>query len=142
MLVSVYCAGFVGCAETDPRAARLKRSPLRDSKFAATILLPEALRLKEHVSGPAHAWGGLTGTEAELWVFKTDSPTAELVAHFRTELPGATEGRHPVDPSVPEFVWRPPSASPNEEVVVDIRPGEVQIRESLRPETAAAWRER
>lgn len=132
----------VGCGESDPRAERLARSPLRDAKFAANILLPESLQLKEHVTGPAHAWSGPTGTEARLWVFTTEATQDELRAHFRRELPDANEGQHPVDAAVPEFVWRPAAAAGSEEVVIDIRPGEVQIRESLLPETAAAWRER
>jgi hypothetical protein len=141
--IAVWLAAITsGCGETDPRAARLARSPLKDSKFAAAILLPESLRLKENVTGPAYAWSGPAGTEAQLWVFKTEATPDELAAHFRRELPGATEGVHPVDAKVPEFVWRPSGAVAAEEVVIDIRPGEVQIRESLLPETAAAWRER
>jgi hypothetical protein len=106
---------------------------LRPARYAHLVPIPESLKLRERLVGPSHDLGGTPQMDAVAWIFRHDRPVNELIDHFRRTLPSAEVTEIDLQGPATEFRVIPAGAKPHEEVVVTIRPGELQVRETIAP---------
>jgi hypothetical protein len=136
-VLSFGCGQSSSTGAIQPGAAPGKtsnsRSVLRHARYAQLVPIPESLRLRERLVGPSHDLGGTPQMDAVVWVFHHDQPQDELIAYYRKTLPRAEVTEINLQGPATELRVIPTGARPHEEVVVTIRAGEVQVRETIAP---------
>jgi len=131
LLVAVPLAG---CSQTNaPNAASGKATtgPFKTAKYAQIVPIPEGVRHRETLVGPSHDLGGAPQMDAVVWVFRHDRSVDDLASYYRDRFPSATVDQFNLDGPATELTIRPANAQRNEEVVVTIRAGELQVRETI-----------
>lgn len=74
-------------------------------------------------------------SKSRSWFYKTDAPLAEVVSFYEAALPNATRDTGAEGEVIFQFV--PEHAKPGELVEVWLSEGSIQIREQIKPESAA-----
>lgn len=124
-----------GCSPTgtptSSASGKAAAGPFKTAKYAQVVPIPEGVRHRETLVGPSHDLGGAPQMDAVVWVFRHDRPVEDLAAYYRGKLPGATVEQFNLDGPATELTIRPAHARRNEEVVVTIRAGELQVRETI-----------
>lgn len=131
-LVAVALLG--GCSPTAPTSTASRAAaagPFKTAKYAQVVPIPEGVRHRETLVGPSHDLGGAPQMDAVVWVFRHDRSVDDLAAYYRGKFPGATVEQFNLDGPATELTIRPSHAQRNEEVVVTIRAGELQVRETI-----------
>lgn len=129
--------GLAGCSgnvsPTGPQGSVKGDSPFRTARYAHVVPIPSGIRLQETLVGPSHDLGGTPQMDAVVWVFRHDRSMADLKAYYRSVFPTAEMQEFELDGAATELTIQPTGARPHEEVVVTIRAGELQVRETLAP---------
>ena len=129
--------GLTGCSgnvsPTGPQGSVKGDSPFRTARYAHVVPIPSGIRLQETLVGPSHDLGGTPQMDAVVWVFRHDRSMADLKAYYRSVFPTAEMQEFELDGAATELTIQPTGARPHEEVVVTIRAGELQVRETLAP---------
>lgn len=126
---------LAGCSRADsPNSAAASRAatgPFKTAKYAQVVPIPEGVRHRETLVGPSHDLGGAPQMDAVVWVFRHDRPVDELAEYYRGRFPSAKVDQFDLDGPATELTIRPANAQRGEEVVVTIRAGELQVRETI-----------
>jgi hypothetical protein len=124
---------FGGCSRSVAPAARSDNSPFKTARYAHMVPIPTGVVHRETLVGPSHDLGGSPQMDAVVWVFRHDQPVTDLKAYYSRAFPSAEISEFELDGAATELTIHPAGARPKEEVVVTIRAGELQVRETLAP---------
>ena len=124
-ILAVTLGLAVGCS-----ANKVK---LEGAVYAAQSPVYPAANYEDTMGGASHGDEG-AASESMSWFFKTQDPVEEVEAFYRAKLPSAQRGEKETEDGVTvTCTFVPTGAEDGEEVVVSIRPGELQLTEVVKP---------
>jgi hypothetical protein len=116
-----------GGAAATPAAASVT---LPEATIAASTPLFPGAEYDDAMGGTVSDETGKVVSRSMSWFLKTSTPVDQVVAFYRTQIPGARERSEGGETT---FVYAPPGARSGESVTVTIRSGTLQITQETVP---------
>lgn len=112
------------------------KSPIEGAVYAAAIPIYPGAKFTDIMGGNYYEEsGGPVTFSSQSWFFDVIDPVEKVIAFYRARLPEGYRDVEAEEGSV-AFEWTPPGAVDGEDVTVVIRPGQLQIGETVKTKVA------
>jgi hypothetical protein len=112
------------------------KNPLKGAVYASEIPIYPGARFTDIMGGNYYEEsGGPVTFTSQSWFFDLTDPVEKVIQFYQAKLP---PGHHEVEGEEGSvtFEWTPPGAVDGEDVTVVIRPGQLQIGETVKTKAA------